>query len=138
MEALAYTLYKWLGVQGIWLANQTVDLPCCLSTALILFPICTSLTFDIKKRGICLLLDSRVSTPIPLTSIPRRSNYGICNLSLRNRPVEAGTCGKLRVKDSNKCYLLICMYLFVYSFVFKLLIIIVLIIDIFIQFCTQI
>ena len=65
--------------------------------------------FDIqkKKRGINSLLDSRVSTPIPLTSIPRRSNYGICNLSLRNRPVKTGTCGKLRVKDSNKCYLLI-------------------------------
>ena len=49
MVALAYTLYKWLGVQGIWLANQTDVRPCCFSTALILFPICTSLTFDIKK-----------------------------------------------------------------------------------------
>ena len=49
MVALAYTLYKWLGVQGIWLASQTDVRPCCFSTALILFPICTSLTFDIEK-----------------------------------------------------------------------------------------
>ena len=49
MVALAYTLYKWLGVQGIWLASQTEVRPCCFSTALILFPICTSLTFDIEK-----------------------------------------------------------------------------------------
>ena len=91
-----------------------------------------------KKRGIDSLLDSRVSTPTLLTSIPRRNNYGICNLSLKSCPRQTGTCGKLRVKDSNKCYLLICLYLFVYSFVFKLLIIIVLIIDIFIQICAQI
>ena len=55
MEVLAYTLYKWLGVHGICFANQTVVLPCCFSTILILFPICTSLTFDIKKRGIVFL-----------------------------------------------------------------------------------
>lgn len=55
MEALAYTLYKWLGVQGICLASQTEVRPCCFNTAFILFPICTSLTFDIKKRGIVFL-----------------------------------------------------------------------------------
>ena len=47
MEGLAYTLYKWLGVQGICCANQTVVRPCCCSTAFILFPMWTSLTFDI-------------------------------------------------------------------------------------------
>jgi len=43
-----------------------------------------------KQRGINSLLETRVSTPIPLTSIPRRSNYGICNLSLRNSPAKRG------------------------------------------------
>ena len=33
----------------ICLANQTVVRPCSFSTTLILFPICTSLTFDIIK-----------------------------------------------------------------------------------------
>jgi hypothetical protein len=56
--------------------------------------------FDIqkKKRGINSLLDSRVSTPIPLTSIPRRSNYGICNLSLTCCPAKTGTSGKFGVQ----------------------------------------
>ena len=64
MEALAYTLYKWLGVQGICLASQTVVLPCSFSTALILFPICTSLTFDIKNAWNCISCSSsRGSTP---------------------------------------------------------------------------
>ena len=48
----------------------------------------------------CLTL--RVSTPIPLTSIPRRTMYGICNLSLRNCPakreqVEIGFQGQQQV-----------------------------------------
>ena len=79
MVALAYTLYKWLGVQGIWLANQTEVRPCCFSTALILFPICTSLTFDIEKAWNCIsCLNLRVTTPyIVQQVIPRSTKYGI-------------------------------------------------------------
>ena len=57
IELLAYTLYKWLGVHGICRANHTEVLPCCFSTALILFPICISLTFDIKSVESYFLLE---------------------------------------------------------------------------------
>ena len=62
----------------------------------------------------CLTL--RVSTPTSPTSHPRRSNYGICNLSLRCYPTNGGVVEILSVKDSNKCYLLICKFLFILFF----------------------
>jgi len=40
----------------------------------------------IKQRGINSLLDIRVSTPTLLTSIPRRTKYGICLLALEELP----------------------------------------------------
>ena len=81
IEALAYTLYKWLGVQGIWRASQTVVLPCSFSTALILFPICTSLTFDIKNAWNCVsCLKSRVSTP----HLSNKSFHAVANTAFNN------------------------------------------------------
>lgn len=49
MERLAYTLYRWLGVQGICEANQTVVRPCSFSFALMRLPMCMSLMPVIKK-----------------------------------------------------------------------------------------
>ena len=43
--------------------------------------------------------------------------YGICNLSLKSfTPSKRGLVENLVFKDSNKCYLLICLYLFVFFF----------------------
>ena len=57
-----------------------------------------------------------VPCPTRLTSLPRRSNYGICNLSLTCSPAKRGLNGTLVFKDSNKCYLLICKFLFILFF----------------------
>ena len=48
-----------------------------------------------KKRGIYPLLDSRVSTPTLLTSIPRRNKYGICLLVLEELPRQNGDLWKI-------------------------------------------
>ena len=117
MEALAYTLYRWLGVQGIWLASQTDVRPCCFSTALILFPICTSLTFDIIKAwNLFLAWISGLPRPTRLTSqsTPYQVRHFITNpwrVVLAKR-----TGGNLRFKDSYKCYLIICIVSYIYCF----------------------
>lgn len=49
MELLAYTLYKWFGVQGICEANQTDVRPCSFSFALMRLPMCMFLIPVIKK-----------------------------------------------------------------------------------------
>jgi hypothetical protein len=59
-----------------------------------------------KQRGINSLLETRVSTPIPLTSIPRRTKYGICLLVLEESPrkrgqVEIGFQGQQQVLSDN-------------------------------------
>jgi hypothetical protein len=55
-----------------------VVLPCCFSTALILFPICTSLTFDIKNAwNLFLAWVQGIPRPTYQQVIPRRTKYGI-------------------------------------------------------------
>ncbi len=111
IEALAYTLYKWLGVQGICLASQTVVLPCCFSTALILFPICTSLTFDIIKAwNLFLAWVQGIPRPTYLTShsTPYQVRHFITNLDRVVLP-KRRTGGILEPKDSYKRYLSICL-----------------------------
>ena len=71
-----------------------------------------------KQRGINSLLETRVSTPIPLTSIPRRTKYDICQLVLEELSRRNGNLWKLGFKDSNKCYLIIiCLLCLSFSFV---------------------
>ena len=61
-------------------------------------------------------LNTRVSTPTFLTSIPRRSNYGICNLSLECCPAKTGTSGKFGVQGqqqvlSANMFVFVCLFL---------------------------
>ena len=56
-----------------------------------------------------------VPRPTYLTSIPRRTKYDICLLILDRLPRQNGDLMELLgFKDSNKCYLLICLFLVVY------------------------
>lgn len=109
IDALAYTLYRWLGVHGICLASQTVVRPCCFSTALILFPICTSLTFDIKSVELISCLNVRVTTPSQSNKSFHAVKRRIINLSLIVGNFIKGHVENLMFKDSYKRYLLICM-----------------------------
>ena len=129
IEALAYTLYKWLGVQGICLASQTVVRPCSFSTALILFPICTSLTFDIEKAwNLFLAWVQGIPRPTYLTShsTPYQVRHFITNLDRVVLP-KRRTGGILEPKDSYKRYLiytyiLLCYYIILIFNYLKILI----------------